>query len=248
MTELKIPTPLRPYAEGRDRFQVEGITVAEALHELVEAYPGLRPHLFTEDGHLRAFVNVFLNQENVRDLDGFDTAIAEGDSLMILPSIAGGADDLQAVDHAALRTNQAAIIGLSLAAFILDLPWLAGLVAAMMLAATLLGRPAFGFIFRIWLRPRGWVQPDVLADNPEPHRFAQAFGGMVQALGAALLAFGNPFGWALIWVVIALASLNLFGGFCVGCAMYYWLERLRVPGFVKAPPPGILPGARPKAG
>jgi hypothetical protein len=53
-------------------------------------------------------------------------------------------------------------------------------------------------------------------------------------------------GWALAWLVIALAALNLFLGFCAGCAIYYWLHRLNVPGFVKAPPDGTLPGMRPK--
>jgi len=53
-------------------------------------------------------------------------------------------------------------------------------------------------------------------------------------------------GWGLVWVVIALAALNLFGAFCVGCAVYYWLNRLKVPGFVKSPPAGTFPGMRPK--
>jgi hypothetical protein len=190
---------------------------------------------------------VFLNEENVRDLQGVETKVGDSDQLMILPSIAGGMDRLQSVDHAALRANQAIIIGLSLAAYILDAAWLAGLVALAMLVGTMLEVPAFGFIYKVLLKPRGWVQPNVLADNLEPHRFAQGFGGVVEAVGSVLLATGFGVGWALVWLVIALAALNLFGGFCVGCAVYYWLQRLSVPGFVKAPPPGVVPGARPKA-
>jgi hypothetical protein len=53
-------------------------------------------------------------------------------------------------------------------------------------------------------------------------------------------------GWSLVWLVIALAALNLFAGFCVGCAVYYWLARLNVPGFAQHPPAGTLPGMRPK--
>lgn len=248
MSVLRIPTPLRPYAGGAERINVKAGTVAGALEELVAAHPELKLHLFTEQGELRAFVNVFVNEDNVRDLNGVETSIREDDSLMILPSIAGGADGLQKVDHAALRTNQAFIIGLSIIAYILDAAWLAALVALVMLAGTLLKVPGFGFIYRGLLKPRGWVKPEVLADNPEPHHFAQGFGGVVQGIGYGLLVSGLAAGWALVWLVVALAALNLFGGFCVGCAMYYWLQRLNVPGFVKAPPPGTVPGARPKAG
>jgi hypothetical protein len=69
-------------------------------------------------------------------------------------------------------------------------------------------------------------------------------------LAASSLAFlfgAGTLGWGLGWLVIALASLNLFAGFCVGCAVYYWLNRLHVPGFVKAPPAGNFPGMKPRA-
>lgn len=152
------------------------------------------------------------------------------------------------VDHSALRTNQAAIILLLLVGFIANLPWLAGVTALVMLLGTAIRRPGFGFLHTSLLKPLGWVKPDVLDDNPEPHRFAQGFGGVV--LVASTLAFvaGAPvLGWGLTWLVIALAALNLFVGFCAGCAVYYWLNRLKVPGFIKAPPAGIFPGMRPKA-
>ena len=248
MSVLRIPTPLRPYAGGAERIEIKATTVAGALEELVAAHPELKPHLFNEQGELRAFVNVFVNEDNMRDLRGVQTPIGQDDSLMILPSIAGGADGLQNVDHAALRTNQAIIIGLSILAYILDAAWQAGVVALVMLLGTLFQAPGFGFVYRGMLKPLGWVKPDVLADNPEPHRFAQGFGAVVQGLGYGLLLGGSAAGWALVWLVVALAALNLFGGFCVGCAMYYWLQRLKVPGFVKAPPPGAIPGAKPKDG
>jgi hypothetical protein len=152
------------------------------------------------------------------------------------------------VDHASLRTNQAAIIIFLLLAFILNGPLLVVFTAVVMLLGTALKRPGFLPIYAQILRPRGWVKPEVLQDNPEPHRFAQGFGGVV--LVGSSLAFllgANILGWALVWLVIALASLNLFAGFCAGCAVYYWLHRLHVPGFVKAPPAGIFPGLKPKA-
>jgi hypothetical protein len=152
------------------------------------------------------------------------------------------------VDHSALRTNQAAIILLLLAAFIVNRPWLVGLTAGVMLIGTVLKRPGFGLVYTALLRPLGIVKADVIEDHPEPHRFAQGFGGVVLAVSLlAFLAAANILGWGLVWLVIALAALNLFAGFCAGCAVYYWLNRLHVPGFIHAPPAGVFPGMRPKA-
>ncbi len=159
-----------------------------------------------------------------------------------------GKDGLGKVDHSSLRVNQASIIVLLLLAFVLASPWLVAVVAAFMLAGTALRRPGFFFIYTGILRPAGVVRPDVLPDNPEPHRFAQGFGGVVAGLSALSGLLGAAaFGWALAWLVIALAALNLFAGFCVGCAVYYWLHRLQVPGFSKNPPAGVVPGMRPRA-
>ncbi len=153
----------------------------------------------------------------------------------------------QNVDHAALKTNQAVIILLNIIAFILNVPSLAALVTLAMLLGTLRKVPGFGFIYRL-LKKAGWVKPDILQDNPEPHRFAQGFGSVVMLTGTGLLYIGSPtLGWALIWLVVALAALNLFADFCVGCAVYYWLGRLNISGFSKSPPANTLPGMKPKA-
>jgi hypothetical protein len=154
---------------------------------------------------------------------------------------------LQKVDHSALKVNQALIITLLLAAFVLNQSWLVAAVAAVMTFGALTRQPGFKIVYTGLLKPRGWVKPEVLDDNPEPHVFAQGFGGVVLWLSVADLLLGlTAFGWGLAWLVIALAALNLFAGFCAGCAVYYWLSRLNVPGFVKAPPPGIFPGMRPR--
>ncbi len=154
---------------------------------------------------------------------------------------------LEKVDHAALKTNQLTIILLNIVAFILNQPLLAAFVALVMGVGSALKAPGFGFVYSLLLKPRGWMKPDVLPDNPEPHRFAQFLGFLFMA-GGSLALFGgaNILGWALVWVVAALAALNAFGGFCVGCAIYYWLARLRLPGFTKQPPGGIIPGMKPK--
>jgi hypothetical protein len=154
--------------------------------------------------------------------------------------------NLTQVDHTAIKVNQAVIILLNIVAFILNAPWLAGIVAIAMLIGTLVKAPGFKFVYRI-LRSAQIAKPDLLQDNPEPHRFAQGFGGVVMLAGTILLFSGaDVIGWGLVWMVTALAALNLFGGFCVGCAVYYWLSRLHVPGFTKKPPANTLPGMRPK--
>ena len=244
MPTLKIPTPLRPYAGGQATINVTGGRVADALAELTARHPGLRQHIFNDAGELRPFVNLFVNDEDVRYLDGVDTPVAETDLLRIIPSIAGGSGR---VDHSALRTNQAFIIILNILAFVLAQPALALAVTLIMLAGAVFRAPGFGFVYRLLLKPLSLVKPDVIEDNPEPHRFAQGFGAVVMAGGTIALYAGlGSLGWGLVWLVTALAALNLFAGFCVGCAAYYWLHRLNVPGFVKEPPAGSFPGMRPK--
>lgn len=141
------------------------------------------------------------------------------------------------VDHSALRTNQAFIIALLALAFLLNAPGLVALVSAVMLIGTIWpGAGLFKRVYQHFLRPAGLVRADVRPDNPEPHRFAQGLGGVFTALGALALALGASIpGWALTGLVIGLAALNLFAGWCAGCTLYYWLARLGVPGFDRQP-------------
>ena len=86
-----IPTPLRPYAEGKDAVEIDAPTIGKALDGLTLAHPELRKHLFTGEGKLRAFVNVYFNDEDVRYLPEKDeTRVSSSDTLSIIPSIAGG--------------------------------------------------------------------------------------------------------------------------------------------------------------
>ncbi len=156
---------------------------------------------------------------------------------------------LQKVDHARLKSHQIIIVVLNVLAFILNLPILAAVVALVMGIGTVLKVPGFGFVYKYLLKPRGWMKPDVLDDNPEPHRFAQLMGFVFMAAGSIALFLGaTVLGWGLVWLVAALAALNAFGGFCVGCAVYYWLNRLHLPGFTKQPPDGTFPGMKPRVG
>jgi molybdopterin converting factor small subunit len=88
-----IPTPLRPYAGGINELQVNASTIAAALDTLTQQHPELRKHLFTAEGNLRAFVNLYLNDEDVRYLPAKEaTPVTAADTLSIIPSIAGGVD------------------------------------------------------------------------------------------------------------------------------------------------------------
>jgi hypothetical protein len=156
-------------------------------------------------------------------------------------------DSLRPVDHTALKTNQLIIIVLDLLAFILGLPGIALGVAVVMGLGTIFGKPGFYPVYAGILKPLGWAKPDILRDNPEPHRFAQGFGAAVLLGGSAALLAGLPvLGWSLVWLVILLASLNAFAGFCAGCFVYYQLARFGVPGFGKKAPEGSFPGLKPK--
>ena len=91
MPTVKVPPVLRPQTGGEAEVPVEGASVGEVLRGLVEAHPGAERQLFDEAGDLNRYVNVYLNDEDVRVLDGLDTPASEGDTVVILPAMAGGA-------------------------------------------------------------------------------------------------------------------------------------------------------------
>jgi molybdopterin converting factor small subunit len=88
--KVMIPTPLRAYAGKQDSVQVQAGTVGEALSALTGQFADLKKHLFTDDGRLRSFVNVYVNDEDIRYLQKDQTAVKDGDTVSIVPSIAGG--------------------------------------------------------------------------------------------------------------------------------------------------------------
>jgi len=90
MPVIRIPTPLRSYVNGQSEIPVQGQTVADAMENLLTQYPAMRPHLTNTNGQLRPFVNLFLGENNVRDLQGLETPLKEDDKLLLIPSIAGG--------------------------------------------------------------------------------------------------------------------------------------------------------------
>ena len=90
MPFMRIPTPIRSYVNGLSEVAVEGSNVADAFENLLTQYPILRPHLTNSRGELRPFVNLFLGENNIRDLQGLETPLNEQDHILLLPHIAGG--------------------------------------------------------------------------------------------------------------------------------------------------------------
>src|SRR5580692_6229366 len=96
MAKIFIPTPLRQYANKQDSVDLAGATVGEVLHSLTSQYAELRRHLYTDEGRLRTFVNVYVNDDDIRYLDKEATALKDGDTVSIVPSIAGGSTGVAA--------------------------------------------------------------------------------------------------------------------------------------------------------
>ncbi|UJA19657.1 MoaD family protein [Thermoleophilia bacterium SCSIO 60948] len=90
MTKVKIPPVLRSRTDGASEVEASGSTVGEVLADLAERHPDTREQLFSGEGELNRYVNVYLNDEDVRVLGGLDTAASEGDTVVILPAMAGG--------------------------------------------------------------------------------------------------------------------------------------------------------------
>jgi len=90
MPAIRIPTPLRSYTSGQNEVLVQGSTVSEAMTDLMTQFPALKPHLYNGQDSLRPFVNLFLGEENVKDLQGLETPLKDDDRLLLIPSIAGG--------------------------------------------------------------------------------------------------------------------------------------------------------------
>src|SRR5438094_1209267 len=90
-TKILIPTPLRPFTDKKDAVEAEGKTVGELLADLTTKHSGLKAHLYNDQGKLRSFVNIYVNDEDIRYLQKEQTPVAASDTVSIIPSVAGGA-------------------------------------------------------------------------------------------------------------------------------------------------------------
>src|SRR6187399_919653 len=95
-TTVFIPTPLRPFTDQQSSVQVAGATVGEVLQNLINVHGELRHHLYTTEGKLRSFVNVYVNDEDIRYLNKENTPVGEKDTVSIVPSVAGGTSTVEA--------------------------------------------------------------------------------------------------------------------------------------------------------
>ena len=141
------------------------------------------------------------------------------------------------VDQTGLKTGQAITIVMLLLAFVFASWQLVALVAlAQFLGGMGLSFAPYRLIYRYLIRPMGILKTHVIADNPEPHRFAMYVGALVNTMAVIALLSGAPLlGWVLVILVIGLANLNFWLNFCLGCWVYYRLNLLGVPGFYRAP-------------
>jgi sulfur-carrier protein len=90
MIKVRIPTPLRPLTRGQGEVEAKGTNIAELLDNLNASHPGLKDRLCDDKGELRRFVNVYVNEEDIRFLKGKDTVLKDGDEVSFVPAIAGG--------------------------------------------------------------------------------------------------------------------------------------------------------------
>jgi molybdopterin converting factor small subunit len=88
---ILIPTALRVFAGGQAEVTVEGDTAGRAIEAFADKYPDIRQHLYDENNALRSFVNVYIGEKNIKTVNGLDTPVRDGDALMLVPAIAGGA-------------------------------------------------------------------------------------------------------------------------------------------------------------
>src|SRR5688500_14574865 len=101
-TKILIPTPLRPFTDKKDAVEIDGTTIGEVLQNLTSKYGGLKQHLYTADGKLRSFVNIYVNDDDIRYLQKDQTPLKAGDTVSIIPSVAGGAPSVVTKESKAL--------------------------------------------------------------------------------------------------------------------------------------------------
>ena len=90
MTKVMIPTSLRPHVDGQRVVEIDGDSVGAILQSLAAVYPNLKSHLYDEHGELASFINVFVNDENIRDREGEQTTLTDRDEILLVPAMAGG--------------------------------------------------------------------------------------------------------------------------------------------------------------
>ena len=136
-------------------------------------------------------------------------------------------NQINKLDRSALKFNQGSIVVLTAIAFLFSLPWLVAFTAAVMLAGTIFPKAGlFKLIYKHIAKPLGIIKPDIVEEDNLPHQFAQGLGGVFLVISfIALKATLLVLGWTLALIVLALAFINLAVNFCVGCFIYFQLNK-----------------------
>ena len=87
---ILIPTPLRPFVNQQEVINTQASTISEAMQDLATNFPKIQQHLYDKDGNLRKFINIYVNDSDIRDLDGINSALSDNDEISLVPAIAGG--------------------------------------------------------------------------------------------------------------------------------------------------------------
>jgi len=153
------------------------------------------------------------------------------------------------IDHAEIKTGQLLTMATAGAAFFMKEPLLL-LALGLVFLITALVRPVspFVLVYRYVVAPLGLMRSDYRLDNIQPHAFGQLVGALTAAVAVALLYLGYPVAaWTVVWILVGLTLISYLG-WCIGCFLYYQLNRLGLGGFFRHKPTdtGVVPGSRPR--
>jgi len=134
------------------------------------------------------------------------------------------------LDRNALKFNQGAIVTLTAAAFLLQQPWLIAFVMAVLIIGTIFpGAGLFKLIYFHIIKPAGIIKPNIVIEDSSPHQFAQGLGGVFLMFSFIALEFNlSILGWGLSLIVLLLALVNLTVNFCLGCYIYFQLNKVGI--------------------
>ncbi len=135
------------------------------------------------------------------------------------------------IDNTALKFNQGSIVSFTGLAFLLNVYWLVALVGIILLLDTAVpGTGLFKLIYKLVAKPLGLLKPNIVEESKTPHQFAQGMGGIFLLLSFSFLQFFGltVLGWALSFIVIALAFVNITVNFCTGCFIYFQIQKIKL--------------------
>lgn len=138
---------------------------------------------------------------------------------------------VEKIDNTALKFNQGSIVFFTGLAFLLNVYWLVAVVGIILLLDTVVtGTGLFKLFYKVVVKPLGILKPNIIEESKTPHQFAQGMGGIFLLISFSFLQFFGltVLGWALSFIVIALAFVNLTANFCAGCFIYFQIQKIKL--------------------